>query len=66
MVGGYNLGEAKTEIVSLTEGSTIPDCLDALSDYPLFVLEYAAGGALPDKGESTVYFIRQRPLHPFS
>ena len=39
----------KTEIVSLTEDDSIPNCLDALSDHPN-ELYYAAGGALPDAG----------------
>ena len=39
----------KTEIVSLTEGDSIPDCLNALSDHPN-ELYYSAGGALPDAG----------------
>ena len=43
--GGSTL--KKTEIVSLTEGESIPDCLNALSDHPN-QLYYSAGGALPD------------------
>ena len=39
----------KTEIVSLTEGDSIPDCLNALSDHPN-QLFHATGGALPDAG----------------
>ena len=42
-------GRRTPEIVSLTEGDNIPDCLNALSDHPN-ELYYAAGGALPDAG----------------
>jgi len=51
VVGGYTdfgLGNT-TEIVSLTEGSAIPDCLNTLSSHPKVVAP-AAGGALPDAG----------------
>merc|ERR1712154_322967 len=47
--GGPRSVEQKTEIVSLTEGESIPECLDALSDHPNDIL-YGAGGALPDAG----------------
>ena len=51
MVGSSSYADSrKTEIVSLTEGSAIPDCLDALSDHPNHVSD-AAGGALPDAGK---------------
>ena len=40
----------KTEIVSLTEGGTIPDCLSSLSDHP-YGARFSAGGALPEAGE---------------
>ena len=48
MVGGYGATQ-KTEIVSLTEGGQIPECMDMLSDHPNLVA-YSAGGALPDAG----------------
>ena len=44
----------KTEIVSLTEGGTIPDCLSSLSDHPNSA-RYTAGGALPEAGEVNVF-----------
>ena len=48
MVGGYP-SIYKTEIVSLTLGGQIPDCLNTLSDHPNEV-RYGAGGSLPDVG----------------
>ena len=44
----------KTEIVSLTEGGTIPDCLNSLSDHPNGA-SYTAGGVLPEAGERNIY-----------
>ena len=49
MVGSGGVDSRRTEIVSLTEGVQIPDCIDTLSDYPNDVY-YGAGGALPDAG----------------
>ena len=56
VVGGFSPDCAcyqKTEIVSVTEGVSIPDCLIALSDSPTLV-ENAAGGALPEAGKIKV------------
>ena len=53
MVGGDSSAK-KTEIVSLTEGSPIPECLSMLSDHPND-LRYSAGGALPEAGKIKVY-----------
>ena len=39
----------------MIEGSPIPDCLNALSDYPND-LTFSAGGALPDIGRIKVFF----------
>ena len=50
---GFGYGNT-TEIVSLTEGSAIPDCLNTLSSHPKVVAP-AAGGALPDAGKIKVY-----------
>ena len=52
VVNGYGSAgyQKATEIVSLIEGTTIPDCLSALSDYPYDAIE-GAGGALPDVGK---------------
>ena len=48
MVGGPP-NTYMTEIVSLTEGESIPDCLNALSNHPKAGGLYrSAGGALPD------------------
>ena len=55
MVGGEG-AITNTEIVSLTEGSTIPECLNALSDHPNFIY-YAAGGALPDAGKVKAFVV---------
>ena len=46
MVGGIPYDQ-ETEIVSLTEGGQIPECMDTLSDHPNYVAS-GAGGALPD------------------
>ena len=51
VVGGFP-DMKKTEIVSLTEGESIPDCLNALSDHPNDV-DSGAGGALPDAGKTS-------------
>ena len=49
VVGGFP-DMKKTEIVSLTEGVSIPDCLNALSDHPNDVSP-GAGGVLSDAGK---------------
>ena len=56
VVGGFSPDCAcyqKTEIIAVTEGVSIPDCLSALSDSPTF-LENAAGGALTEAGKIKV------------
>ena len=47
ITGGYP-NYQKTELVSIDEEH--PDCIQTLSDHPN-ELFYAAGGALPDRGE---------------
>ena len=54
--GGPRSIEEKTEIVSLTEGESIPECLNELADHPNAIL-YSAGGALPDAGIATIHHI---------
>ena len=52
IVGGYPAGEGYnpgTEIVSLSEGRPIPDCLTDLSDPdPPRIWATSAGGAIPE------------------
>ena len=55
VVGGLNERQS-TELVSLTDGSTIPDCLDALSEHPN-ELSCSAGGALPDVGKIILFYL---------
>ena len=43
-------GGGPTEIVSLTDGATIPDCLNELTNGPGGY--QGAGGALPDSGKT--------------
>ena len=54
--GGPRSIAEKTEIVSLTEGESIPECLNELADHPNAIL-YSAGGALPDAGIATIHTI---------
>ena len=54
--GGPRSIEEKTEIVSLTEGKSIPECLNELADHPNAILR-SAGGALPDAGNAKVHHI---------
>ena len=53
--GGPRSIAEKTEIVSLTEGESIPECLNELADHPNAIL-YSAGGALPDTGKTKVLY----------
>ena len=48
VTGGYPSYQ-KTELVSINEEFTVPECLRNLSDHQN-ELFYAAGGALPEKG----------------
>ena len=62
VVGGSITGadgqliENKTEIVSLTEGESIPEGLNALADHPRQE-NFGAGGALPDAGKTQYQII---------
>ena len=60
VVGGQGQGSGifddtlkATEIVSLTEGESIPECLKELADHPHQVSD-TAGGALPSAGRTKV------------
>ena len=54
ITGGYP-NYHKTELVSIDEEFPIPDCIQTLSEHPN-ELFYAAGGALPDRGEMSKEF----------
>ena len=49
ITGGYP-NYQKTELVSVDEEFPVPDCMQTLSEHPNDLF-YAAGGALPDRGE---------------
>ena len=56
ITGGYP-NYQKTELVSVDEGYPVPDCIQTLSEHPN-ELFYAAGGALPDRGEMSEEFFK--------
>ena len=55
ITGGYP-NYQKTELVPIDEEHPIPDCIQTLSDHPN-ELFYAAGAALPDRGENSTEFL---------
>ena len=53
--GGSRSTLQTTEIVSLAEGESIPECLNELADHPNDILD-GSGGALPTAGKTKVFY----------